>query len=229
MPPEPTPDTRRLIVQAAERLLHERGLAGATTRAIAEGAGCAEGSIYRYFPDKYALIMQVIKNAYPQWEVVQTLPERAGTRTVRVNLEEVALAALPFYRAVLPTMAGAIADPKMRDEQRRHFEAAAHGPMKSINAVTEYFRREQELGRVTRRFQPQYLTRLFLGPWIGQVLIEEMVGPGRATLGSDEAFVRTTVAGLLEGIGLGDRPRRVRPHAPVAARPAAPTGRSGPG
>ena len=51
------PDERRqAIVEAVIPLLVRRG-AGVTTRQIAEAAGVAEGTIFRVFPDKCALMM----------------------------------------------------------------------------------------------------------------------------------------------------------------------------
>ena len=51
------PDERRkAIVEATLPLLAQYG-AGVTTRQIAEAAGIAEGTIFRVFPDKPALLM----------------------------------------------------------------------------------------------------------------------------------------------------------------------------
>lgn len=47
------------IVEAAAKLLVERGLAGITTNAVAERAGVSIGSLYQYFPDKQALLEAV--------------------------------------------------------------------------------------------------------------------------------------------------------------------------
>ncbi len=57
------PDERRLsIVEAALPLVLERG-EGVTTRQIAEAAGIAEGTIFRVFPDKDALLSAVLDAA----------------------------------------------------------------------------------------------------------------------------------------------------------------------
>jgi AcrR family transcriptional regulator len=48
--------TRERLLWAVERVVRERGLAGATVRAIAERAGVSVGTIYRRFPNKRALI-----------------------------------------------------------------------------------------------------------------------------------------------------------------------------
>jgi AcrR family transcriptional regulator len=53
---------RQAIVDATLPLLMEQGLA-VTTRQIAEAAGIAEGTIFRVFPDKEALIAAVVEQA----------------------------------------------------------------------------------------------------------------------------------------------------------------------
>jgi AcrR family transcriptional regulator len=59
----PTEERRAAIVQAALPLFLEGG-AGVTTREIAEAAGIAEGTIFRVFDDKGALIEAVIDAAF---------------------------------------------------------------------------------------------------------------------------------------------------------------------
>ena len=53
-------DRRRAIVEAITPLLIEHG-GGVTTRQMAEAAGIAEGTIFRVFSDKCALIHEAIK------------------------------------------------------------------------------------------------------------------------------------------------------------------------
>src|SRR3954469_12148363 len=54
--PLPADERRRAIVDVVVPLLLEHG-AGVTTKQIAEAAGIAEGTIFRVFPDKAALLM----------------------------------------------------------------------------------------------------------------------------------------------------------------------------
>ncbi len=82
-------DVRELILAATARVIRERGLGGATTKAIAEEARCAEGSIYRYFPDKHALFIECVKEGFPEFiQMVETLPKLAGKGSARHHLEE---------------------------------------------------------------------------------------------------------------------------------------------
>jgi AcrR family transcriptional regulator len=48
------------IVAAGRAVLIERGFDGATTNRIAEAAGISPGSLYQYFPDKEAIIAEVV-------------------------------------------------------------------------------------------------------------------------------------------------------------------------
>jgi AcrR family transcriptional regulator len=196
---EPT-DTRGRILTAAERLTRERGLRGATTRAIAEMAGCAEGSIYRYFPDKHALFHEIVRAQFPEFfALMDSLPTRAGRGTVRKNLEEVAVAALGFHRGAIPMVVGAMGDRELLLEQRRHFAAGQRGPLKAIRSIASYLAGERRLGRISSRCAPAYVARMLLGTTFAQAALEELVGD-EARIGPDQHFARDLVRNLIEGL-----------------------------
>src|SRR5450756_2416507 len=87
------PDDRRAaILAAAVPLLRERG-PSVTTRELAEAAGVAEGTLFRVFPDKAALVQAALDRALGPAEVVAELRSGADadvdavatvTRAVRV-------------------------------------------------------------------------------------------------------------------------------------------------
>ena len=52
---------RREILQAAERLMHLRGLAGITTREIAQEVGCSEGALYFHFKGRLELLVAMLE------------------------------------------------------------------------------------------------------------------------------------------------------------------------
>ena len=53
--------TCEAIVEAAARIVAERGLAGFNTNAVATRAGVSIGSLYQYFPNKDALMVALIE------------------------------------------------------------------------------------------------------------------------------------------------------------------------
>lgn len=56
--------TWEVIVEAAAQVLERRGLAGFNTNAVAERAGVSVGSVYRYFPDKHAILAAAARRAF---------------------------------------------------------------------------------------------------------------------------------------------------------------------
>lgn len=192
--------TRRHILAAAEQIIHDQGLKAATTRAIAERAGCAEGTIYRYFSDKHALVMEVVGGRFPEFkELMHALDRIAGKSTVKRNLERVARSALEFYRAIMPIVAGSLAEHKLMHEQRRYFQENKRGPMSAFGHLADYIRLEQRLDRISARASPDFATRLLLGAAWTQAFLEEFVG-AEASLGSDEQFAREVVRIVMEGL-----------------------------
>lgn len=206
---------RQHILDATEQVIQDLGMKCATTREIARRAGCAEGSIYRYFPDKQALFHEIVKNRFPKFlDLVQTLPDLAGAGTVRKNLETVAVNALSFYRGIIPMVVGAMSDHELLLQQRRHFEERDVGPLRVIRLVSTYLRREQKLGRVSDQASPEHATRLLLGACFSQALVEALVGED-ARVGSDQQFARDIVRALMDGAEAGVR---ARPIGNVAGR-----------
>jgi AcrR family transcriptional regulator len=200
--------TREEILRATTELIAEGGFLAATTRAIALRAGCAEGSIYRYFPDKHALFHAVMFDRFESfWVMLEELPERAGQGTIAGNLEHVALEALRFYQGIGEMVGAQLSDPKLRAEQRAAWERAGGGPMRAIRAVRAYVTAEQELGRIDPAAQPDVVAREVLGTCFAHAILESLVGePSRVTDRNgtpidDERYVRLLIGTVLGGAG----------------------------
>jgi AcrR family transcriptional regulator len=58
-------DTVNVLLEATEEVARKVGFEEATTKEIAQVAGVSAGTLYRYFPDKEALLVAVIRR---QWE-----------------------------------------------------------------------------------------------------------------------------------------------------------------
>ncbi|MBN4006774.1 TetR/AcrR family transcriptional regulator [Nostoc sp. LPT] len=56
--------TRTRILQAAQRLFASQGFDGTTTRDLAQAAGIAEGTLFRHFPNKKAILVEVATSGW---------------------------------------------------------------------------------------------------------------------------------------------------------------------
>lgn len=58
-PPSSEAQTRDRILQAAQRLFAAQGFDGTTTRDLAQASGVAEGTLFRHFSNKKAILVEV--------------------------------------------------------------------------------------------------------------------------------------------------------------------------
>jgi AcrR family transcriptional regulator len=126
------------------------GYAHATTRAIAQEAGVAEGTIYRHFPDKASLFYAaVLERNAAMVEEISVLAGRAGAATVEANLVALLSRLASLRDEVLPLELAILTDPE--HATRRHEMASSLrsgrliGPPK---VVADYLEAEQTLGRI---------------------------------------------------------------------------------
>ena len=77
-----TPDTRTAILNAAEPIFAERGLAGARIDAIARAAGVNKALIYYYFKSKDALYLAIVERHMKEFST-QALELLSSDRGVR--------------------------------------------------------------------------------------------------------------------------------------------------
>lgn len=93
-------DRRRAIVEAVIPLLVERG-AAATTRQMAEAAGIAEGTIFRVFPDKCALIYEAVRVSVDPGPVQKALSQIYPKAPLETQLAEAARILLERFDTVI--------------------------------------------------------------------------------------------------------------------------------
>lgn len=68
MPRPANPRVRESLLDAGERLIHERGYNGVGVKEIVDTAGVPKGSFYSYFDSKEALVVEVVQR---YWDAVE--------------------------------------------------------------------------------------------------------------------------------------------------------------
>src|SRR5690242_3079293 len=171
------PSTRDQILDAATSLIRNIGLGHTTTKEIASAAGLSEAALYRHFADRAELFLCVIGERVPQLvAALKDLPTRAGHRTVRGNLEDLARVALPFYDQTLPMAASLFAEPELLARHQEQMRNKNAGPHRSLEHLAAYVRAEQRLGRINARVDPEAAAALLIGSCVGRALIRRFLG-----------------------------------------------------
>jgi AcrR family transcriptional regulator len=152
-------DKRTLLVEAAQRVMARRGVAGATTKEIATEAGVSEGTIYNYFADKVDLCLAVVGSRMN--EMFRHLPSESGKGSVRRVLAGVVEERLRVLEEILPLFAAVVGDPALAAEFRSRIERELSSA--PFEAVSAYIRTEQDAGRIGSAVDATMLTRLLLG------------------------------------------------------------------
>jgi len=80
----PPPQTRDRILQSAQRLFARKGYEKTTTRDLAQAAGIAEGTLFRYFDTKKAILVEVATQGWVELltDLLMELSEMASDKAV---------------------------------------------------------------------------------------------------------------------------------------------------
>ncbi|GAB7045110.1 TetR/AcrR family transcriptional regulator [Catenuloplanes indicus] len=199
--------TRDKLLDATIRLVREVGYTQTTTRAIAQAAGVAEGTLYRHYPDKAGLLAAAIsKRSAPVLAWVRGLPMKAGTGTLAGNLTD-CLTRLATLRAdIVPFELAILTDPELgRAAAAAH--AAEPGPPEFL---TQYLHAEQRLGRIRADVDPGRIAVVLLATLFGLAV---PAPPAVDALGDSWPDVSDAVAMIVEGVAArpatSEPPRKV--------------------
>ncbi len=192
-PALPPQERRQLIVDAVLPLLLERG-ANVTTREIAEAAGVAEGTLFRVFDDKAALLHAVAQALLDADRTRRTLSEIDPTLSLDAMVRAVAellLHSMEQVMSVLGALRG-IPAPTGRERPAKRgppaFVSESHRAM--LEGMTELFSRYQDQLAIPPARAALLLRALLFGsrvPWCDP----------RGGLSSDEI-----ASALVTGIGV---------------------------
>lgn len=189
--------TRARLIEATLAVVGEVGYAHASTRAIAEAAGVAEGTIYRHFPDKAALFFSAaVESNTPAMTWVAGLPARAGEGTVEANLSEALRRLAALQERIVPLELAMLADPELGAQRQRALAANQGVPPGPPEAIAAYLAAEQGLGRIRPDVDPTEAAILILAVLFGLALT-----PGRSPVVLDPDRVGSAVRLLVRGMG----------------------------
>jgi len=150
------PSRKPQILAAAETLIRTQGLTSATTRAIADQAGCSEAAIYVHFENRLQLLLAVLEESLPDMLVpLRALEQSIGKSTPQQNLGKALRAIFTFHERVIPMICGLFADPELLAAYRQSLAARNKGPHGAISRLQKYIAAEQNLQRIDKSLDAQ--------------------------------------------------------------------------
>jgi AcrR family transcriptional regulator len=168
---------REAILAATLELLRERGIAGLTTRLIAQRAGVSEGSIFYHYGDRPGLLQAAFEYG------IQPLRDLAfggleGTDHEDV-LGRVSRGIERFLDQLLPLLHAALSDNELRDALATYMKENDVGPHRGVRLVAEYLKDEQAAGRVASDLDPEATALMLVGGCYLRASQRQMLGKNR--------------------------------------------------
>ncbi len=192
--------TRDRILDAAADVMTRLGLARATTKEIARAAGCSEALLYKHFREKEEIFLGVLKNRLPNLTaMLATLPEKAGTGSVRERLIEVVDLAVRFYEGGLAIGSSMLGDPELVRRHREWMVSRGVGPQVANRWLADYLRAEQKEGRVAAGVDADAAAALLLGASYQRAFLLRLMGEEPLSPASAE-FAGSVVDAALRGL-----------------------------
>ena len=181
---------RRAVMKAALALVQEGGYPAATIDEISARSGVAKSTIYRWWPSRPALIVDLLLQIAAAVAPPPTGPD--PVRALRTELSRIAksVAALPG-RLLLALASEGQTDPEVRAALTK----GLFQPRRS--ATAKVVRQAQAAGELRKDVHPDVLIDLLYGPIFYRRLLRQEP--------TSEAFVRQVFEKAMEGVRPGSR------------------------
>ena len=152
------PQTRRKILQAAQKLFAHKGYNGTTTRDLAQKAGVAEGTIFRHFANKKAILVQLATDGWIEilTDLLTELSEMGSYKAVGQVMRRRMLNLHKNGDLMRVCFLEAQFHPELRD--RIQAEVIA----KMTDVAEAFFETAMDRG-IYRQMNPKFVAQVFLG------------------------------------------------------------------
>ncbi|MGE0800036.1 MAG: TetR/AcrR family transcriptional regulator [Lautropia sp.] len=160
------PESHRAVLAAAEALLHEIGYSSITIDRIAERSGVAKATIYRWWPNKAAVCMELYIEI-----VRQQTRMPADTGSLEGDVREHIRTAFRVFRTTVAgiALAGFVADAQTNPNTQARLQEGFAADVRALNlAVLE---RARKRGELAADISPSVAAEVISGAIYYQLLI----------------------------------------------------------
>lgn len=180
-------DTQAKILDAALRLFAQRGYGGTTTRDLAQAAGVAEGTLFRHFENKKAILVEVATQGWVEilTDLLTELSEMGSYKAISQVMHRRML----NLRKNTDMMRVCFMEAQFHPELREQIQAQVIGKMTDV--AEAFFQTAMDRG-IYRPMNPRVVARIFLGMFA-------VAGFSQTTLGDDGGSIQN-MKELAEGL-----------------------------
>ncbi len=199
-PPQSEAQTRTRILSSAQRLFAHKGYDGTTTRDLASAAGVAEGTLFRHFPSKKAILVEVATQGWVEilTDLLTELSEMGSYKAVAQVMRRRML----HMQQNADMMRVCFLEAQFHPDLRDRIQAEVIGKMTDV--AEAFFQTAMERG-VYRQMNPRIVAQVFLGMFAvagfsHTTLLEEDTSP-KAMLEMAEGLADIFLNGVLKKDG----------------------------
>jgi AcrR family transcriptional regulator len=196
---------RSEILQAAEKLMHARGLSGVTTRQISQEVGCSEGALYVHFKGRLELLLAMLEESLPDMlGPLRVLKESVGQGSAQANLAAALAGIFKFHQRVAPKAGSLFAEPELLVAYRESLARQGKGPHLSMAALADYIASEQKLGRIDSHVHAKMGAYLLMSSSFFRAFMEHF--SGKKSQPPWDEFVERLIETVVPEATAGNRP-----------------------
>jgi len=157
-PPQSEDQTRTRILNAAQRLFASLGYDGTTTRDLAQAAGVAEGTLFRHFANKKAILIEVATQGWVEilTDLLTELSEMGSYKAVA----QVMRRRMWNFKKNADMMRVCFMEAQFHPELRDRIQSEVIGKMTHV--AEAFFQTAMDKG-IYRPMNPKIVAQIFLG------------------------------------------------------------------
>jgi AcrR family transcriptional regulator len=159
--PKPETQTRTRILEAAQHLFARKGYDGTTTRDLAQAAGVAEGTLFRHFSNKKAILLEIATQGWIDilTDLLTELSEMGSYR----DIAQVMRRRMMSLHRNGDRMRVCFMEAQFHPELRDRIQADVIDKMTDV--AEAFFQTAMDRG-VYRKMNPKIVAQVFLGMFV---------------------------------------------------------------
>jgi AcrR family transcriptional regulator len=188
-------DTETKILKAALHLFAQRGYSGTTTRDLAQAAGVAEGTLFRHFENKKAILVAVATQGWVEilTDLLTELSEMGSYKAIGQVMQRRML----NLRKNSDLMRVCFMEAQFHPELREQIQTEVIGKM--IDVAEAFFQTAMDRG-IYRTMNPRMVARVFLGMFTVAGFSQETLGDQAGSANSMRELAECLTDIFLNGV-----------------------------